>query len=170
MDSLLTWGLLLVAASVLLVVAEVFIPSMGALSIGAAAAAIGGIVCLFRYDAEAGTQWGFVGVGLILLLIPSAIFFAMKFWPHTKLGRRIIGTPSDEERERQLEAELAERRRRDALIGQEARVVVDLRPVGTVELNGERYEAVSDSGFIDRGKAVRVVKIDGGSLRVRGLA
>jgi membrane-bound serine protease (ClpP class) len=47
---------------------------------------------------------------------------------------------------------------RDDLVGQEGVALTDLRPTGTVSVNGERIDAVSDVGYVDEGKPVRVIR------------
>ncbi|MFN7975064.1 MAG: NfeD family protein [Acidobacteriota bacterium] len=55
-------------------------------------------------------------------------------------------------------------------LGKQGTVLHDLRPVGYVEIAGERVEAVSESDFVVKGKAVEVVKVDGVRLVVRVMA
>lgn len=45
----------------------------------------------------------------------------------------------------------------EALIGSTGFAVTDLRPAGKVELNGERYDVVADSGFISKDSVVKVI-------------
>lgn len=55
-NTVLLVGLRLSAAALLLVIAEVFLPSAGLLSIGAGAAAIAGMMVLFKHPD--GPTWG----------------------------------------------------------------------------------------------------------------
>ncbi|MFP6584658.1 MAG: NfeD family protein [Candidatus Hydrogenedentota bacterium] len=48
-----------------------------------------------------------------------------------------------------------------ALVGQVARVHTALRPAGTIMLGDERIDAVSDGTFIDAGRSVRVIQVEG---------
>jgi membrane-bound ClpP family serine protease len=163
MEPLLAWGLgLLLLAAVLLVI-EFFVPSGGVLGLTAIAVAIAGVVCLFRVDA----MWGAIGTLTILVGAPAALYFGLKLWPHTAVGRRIIGMPSETEREARIQAESEERRKIAMLIGREGIVLTDLRPVGTVEVDGQRYDALSDIGFVRAGARVKVVGVDVAQLKVR---
>lgn len=45
----------------------------------------------------------------------------------------------------------------EALIGSTGVAVTDLRPAGKVEINGERYDVVADSGFITKALTVKVI-------------
>ena len=45
-----------------------------------------------------------------------------------------------------------------------------LRPAGTIKLNGERVDAVSEGGFIDKGKKVKIVSVSGSRIVVREIS
>jgi len=165
MESLLVWGLALVALALLLMVAELFVPTGGALGITAGVVAIAGVVCLFQFEAV----WGLTSLLSLLILGPSFAAFGLKIWPNTPLGRRIIGAPSDEELETQRVEEETERRRQTALVGREGLVLTDLRPVGVVEVGGVRYDALSETVFVPAGARVRVTIVEGSHIKVRQL-
>lgn len=165
-EELLFWGLALLAVALLLLVVEVFIPSGGLISIGASVAAIVGIVFLFRYN----TTWGLMGVLSVVILGPAAFSFALKVWPSTPLGRKMLGEPTAEQREAQVAAAQRERDRTSALLGAEGLVIADLRPIGVVNIDGERIDALSESGFVRAGSRVRVTAVEFNQVRVRPLA
>ncbi|MFN0133462.1 MAG: NfeD family protein [Phycisphaerales bacterium] len=164
-EGLLLWGLGLLAAGLLLVVIEVFVPSGGLIAIAAIGCAVGGVVCLFRY----GTTWGLIGLAAVMILGPMAMGFAWKVWPHTPIGRKMLGERSLEEVEAEQLAESKERERLAALFGAEGTVLTDLRPVGLVEIGGKRYEALSDSAFVAAGTRVRVTVVEANQLKVRAI-
>ncbi|AOV07892.1 NfeD family protein [Sporosarcina ureilytica] len=56
---------------------------------------------------------------------------------------------------------------RTELIGQKAVTTTPLRPSGTVDLEGERIDVVSEGSYIDRGKDVTIVKVEGSRIVVR---
>lgn len=166
MESLLLWGLALLAAAALLIMVEIFIPSGGLISIVAVILAIVGVVCLFRYD----VGWGIGGTAAVLILGPTIAFAALHIWRSTPMGRRAIGAPTEEEIEARHRAEEEDRRRREAMIGLEGVTLTDLRPVGVVEIQGRRHEAVSETAMVARGTPVRVTAVEGNQLKVRALA
>lgn len=53
------------------------------------------------------------------------------------------------------------------LVGKNAETLTPLRPAGTVELDGERIDVVSEGSYIDRGKNVIIVKVEGSRVVVR---
>lgn len=163
MEDLLIWGLGLLSLAALLVVVEFFVPSGGVLGLTAAIIAIAGVVCLFFV----GPLWGAIGSLAALMGGPAAIYFGLKFWPHTPVGRRIIGEPSEEQRESSRRVEAAAHARTHALIGKEGLVLTDLRPVGTVEVDGQRYDALAETHMLRAGVRIKVTGVDVAQLRVR---
>ncbi|MFZ2330491.1 MAG: NfeD family protein, partial [Atribacterota bacterium] len=53
------------------------------------------------------------------------------------------------------------------LLGKEGKTVTPLRPSGTVEIDGKRYDTISESGYIDSGEMVEVGKVEGYRIVVR---
>lgn len=53
------------------------------------------------------------------------------------------------------------------LLGKKATTITPLRPSGTVELDGERIDVVSEGSYVDRGKHVMIVKVEGSRIVVR---
>lgn len=166
MDDLLLWGLILLGIAAVLVFVELFVPTGGALGFVSAAVAVAAVVCLWNYD----TQWGVGSLLAVIVLGPAVMAFGLRLYPHTPMGRRMIGVPSDEEVQARQEKEEAERRARLDLIGKVGLVRTECRPVGTVEIDGRRYDALSETVLIRPGVRVRVTAVEGHELRVRPLA
>lgn len=162
-ETLLLWGFGLFAAAALLVLLEAFIPSGGLIGIVAGLVAIGGMVCFWRVS----VTWGLASVLAMLVLAPASVVFALKVYPSTPIGRRMI-LGSDNE-----EAEIARRHReqdeqtRKALLGARGVALTDLRPVGTVKIENEKIEGLSESGQIAAGSTVKVTEVQGNRVKVR---
>ncbi|TWT08257.1 nodulation protein NfeD [Planococcus sp. CPCC 101016] len=58
---------------------------------------------------------------------------------------------------------------RPELVGKIAKAVTALRPSGTIRLDDERIDAVSEGRFIDNGKDVKIIKVEGSRIVVREL-
>lgn len=56
---------------------------------------------------------------------------------------------------------------RTELLGQVGETITPLRPSGTIDLKGERIDVVSEGSYIDRGKDVTIVKVEGSRVVVR---
>jgi membrane-bound ClpP family serine protease len=163
MDTWLAWGLGLFALSFILLLIELFVPTAGIMGVIACVAAIGGVVCMTRYD----STWGAASALATMVLGPMAAYFMLKVWPSTPLGRKIFATPTEEELAQARQAEEGERKARLALIGKEGKALTDLRPVGLIDLNGVRMEVLAEVGFIPAGTRVRVSHADLSQVKVR---
>jgi membrane-bound serine protease (ClpP class) len=52
------------------------------------------------------------------------------------------------------------------MIGKTGKTITVLRPGGKIEIDGDIYDAVSESGFIEPNTAVKVIKTMAGQLYV----
>jgi membrane-bound ClpP family serine protease len=166
MESLLLWGLCLLAAALLLIVVEVFVPSGGVVSLIADVVAVAGVVCLFRVS----VVWGFAGILSLIILGPLVGIFALHILPSTPMGRRLIHgseAPEAEENGGGGAAPPGAPDPLESLIGREGVALSDLRLGGTIRVEGHKRQAMSETTFIPVGSRVRVTGVDGGVLRVR---
>ena len=159
----MTWWLLLVlflfVACAALIVAEVFLPSGGILSVCALACVAGGVVVCFRYSALA----GWLSIVAAVVMIPALLAAAYKVLPKTRFGQRVILTRP----ERRRGDAIADGPELATLMGQAGEVLTPLRPVGTCKIAGRRVECVAESGYVPKGKAVQVIRVEGTQLTVR---
>jgi len=165
MESKLLWGLGLIAASILLLVLEIFIPSAGVISFIAAGCGIAGVVSLFLYD----TTWGVAGLLTLLITGPGVFFWGLSIWRHTPLGRKLIGDTDEETALAQRQAEEKAKLEQQRMVGQEGVAATDLRPVGVVIINGQRYDALSEMSLIAAGTKVKVTIVEGNQIKVRAI-
>lgn len=162
MDPLLVWGLLLLASAAFLGLLELFVPSAGIIGIVALVVAIAGVVCLWSYE----TAWGVTGMLAVIVIAPTATYFGFKVLPYTPIGKGLI-LSNPEPDDPASNPSNAAHAVRVALVGQEGEAQTDLRPIGVVKIEGQRHDAVAESGYIARGSSVRVVSADGIQLKVR---
>src|SRR5689334_20494060 len=85
-DTYLLFGFLLLGIALVLLFLELFIPSGGLVGLVAGVAAIGSIICFFKYDTVAGA----VATGAYLILGPIVGFFAFRFWLNSPLAKNMI--------------------------------------------------------------------------------
>lgn len=144
----------------LLVAAEVFLPSLGALSILAVLSLGGGVVFAFRESFE----WG---VGYLLGSILGGfamVLLAFKVFPRTPLGKRmIIAGPTFAD-----DPAAVDSRSRD-LAGKKGVAISYLRPAGIVEIDGRRVDCVADGELLQSGTHVVVTRVDGNRVVVKKL-
>jgi membrane-bound ClpP family serine protease len=158
----LVWPLVILAVGLLLLVAEVFIPSGGAFGILSVGCLAYSLWLAFRQSTELGVKF----LAADLVVIPAAGGFALYLWPKTKFAKRIFLRPPDPD-------EIAvshPAERLDHLIGELGRAVTPLRPSGLVDFDGRRLEGLSEYGLIAAGSPIRAVRVRSGRLIVRAVA
>jgi len=158
MSGLVLAVFLYVVCAVLLI-AEVFIPSGGLLGVCAFAAVAGGITIFFGHGPFA----GWIGVGFAAVMIPSILALAYKIFPKTRFGKAVTLSPPDRSTGDAIPD--AEQLRR--LVGARGVVLTPLRPVGVCEFSGKRIECVAESGYVDKGTPVEVIRVQGTQPTVR---
>jgi membrane-bound serine protease (ClpP class) len=142
-----------------LIIAEVFVPSGGIISVFALACLVGGVAIFFRHS---GTT-GWVGVGIAGVMIPSVLVIAYKIFPKTRFGKNVTLTPP----ERQKGDAIPDTAELKKLLGAEGLVLTPLRPVGMCDFSGRRIECVAEGGYVDKSKKVKVINVESTQLTVR---
>ena len=165
MDAL-TWGLLLLGGAFAILLVEVFVPTAGVLGVTSVVVAIAGVVCLFR----AGVNWGLSGATAVLIGGPTIFFYGLKMYRKTPLGRKMTSADADEVVDEQKRREDEALEERMNLIGSEAVVVTELRPIGVVKIGDRRFDAMSETTIIKAGVSVRVTGVDAMQLKVRAIS
>ena len=108
-------------------------------------------------------------LGFLLYATPTCIWLALKIMPNTPIGRRIIlmDNRSDEQLARDHLNKVEEAAAIDGLIGAQGRALTDLRPGGTIRIDGEDVEAFAETGYVEAGNDVEVVSVHGRQIKVR---
>ncbi len=151
MDPLPLAMLLFVIGAVLLF-GELVLPTHGVLGVLGGLAVAGGVGASFMLGKWIGLSV-FLGV---LAVSPFVAVWLINIYPKTPVGRRMI-----------LQDETTVGRPPPVHIGQEGVTVTMLRPSGEVEFDGQRLEVISERGFIESGKGVKVVAIANNRAVVR---
>lgn len=159
MDWWLLFAIFLYVICAVLIAAEVFIPSGGLLGLGAVVCLLTGVVIFFRHSALA----GWIGVVVALIMVPSLLVGAYKILPRTRFGKQVILTPPVRQRGDAITdtPELAK------LLGRTGQVLTTLRPVGMCGFDGQRVECVAEGGFVQKGRKVTVIHVEGTQVTVR---
>lgn len=151
-------SILLIAACIMFLL-EVCTPSFGILAFLGVGTEIIAVFYGFRISP---------GVGFIILVsaiigTPVYLYFMVKLLPSSPLGKKLfLKDAPDATNEATPEAnELAE------LVGQIGTAECDLRPSGTVRVNGKRIVALAEREMIDKGQKIRIIKSGGTDVVVR---
>ncbi len=150
--------ILLIAACVMFLL-EVCTPSFGILALLGIAAE--GVAVFYGFRIGQGV--GFIVLLSAIIGTPVYLYFMVKLLPNTPLGKKLfLKDAPDATNEATPEAnELAQ------LIGQTGKAECDLRPSGTVRVNGRRVVALAEREMIDKGQKIRVIKARGTEVIVR---
>ena len=149
----------LFVGALVLFAAEVCTPMFGLL-------ALAGLGCLgamsylmFRIDQ-------LLGVVTVLALVvgtPVYLWAMVKYLPRTALGRRLqLWTQAKRAGEGTPESSAQQ-----PLVGRTAVTETILRPSGAIRVDGQRVIATAESGFIEKGATVRVIRAVGMNVVVR---
>ncbi|MDR1499964.1 MAG: nodulation protein NfeD [Tannerellaceae bacterium] len=164
------WEILLFIVGVLLVAVEVFvIPGFGVTGIGGIIFVITGLTLSlldnFNFDFERVTPPDF-GRATLTVLLGLGAGFVLMLWLSDRIGRRgmlrRVALAAD------LEASVSVVVPQ-GLTGCEGVAATVLRPSGKVIIGGEWYDGVSESGFIDKGSRVTVVRFENSQVYVKTL-
>ena len=147
-----------------LLIAEVFVPSGGMITILA-------VVCIAVsiwaaqqawWETARGIWWSYLAA--LLLLAPSSIAGSLYMLQRTELGRHILlDAPSLDEVTPYAEDE----ERLSKLLGRFGKTLTLLNPGGMLLVDGERLHCESQGMMIDPGEDVEIVAMQGNRLVVR---
>jgi membrane-bound ClpP family serine protease len=146
------WIFILFAAGLVLLTAEVFLPTHGLLGVAGAVCVVGGVASSFAINQYV----GLTVLAVTALATPFAAALAMKIYPKTPIGRRMVLG--------KVESRLQPP---TVGLGETGVALSELRPMGMCEFGDQRVEVRSDLGMIPAGTKVRVVNVDAGRLVVR---
>jgi len=150
---------LLFVVGVVVLFAELLLPSFGMLTAIALGCFVGGVVLTFQSYGQAA---GLIATVLCAIGLPVGGSIAMRLWPRTRLGKMII-PPNPILTDEDTSVPVA---KLNALVGKVGRAVSPLRPVGVCDFDGQRVSCVAESGLVDMGTVVEGVGVSGGNLTV----
>ena len=159
MDWWFIFAVFLYLACAALIIAEVFVPSGGLIGICALACLVGGAIIFFNHSTTA----GWIGIIIALIMIPTVLVFAYRIFPKTKFGKSVTLVPPN----RHAGDAIADTPELKKLLGEIGIVLTPLRPVGMCEFSGQRVECVAESGYIEKDKKVKVIRVEATQLTVR---
>ena len=158
--SLLALAILLFIAALVIFAIDLMIPSGGVLVGVTACFAFAAVLVAFRHSTNTGI-WMLIAT---LGAAPLMMWGFLELWPRTPLGRRMTSPP--EPAGEFVWSDAGKSNDVHSLIGAEGLSMGEMIPSGLVQIEGQSYEAFSESGPIDAGKPVRVVRLDVGRLVV----
>jgi len=157
-------SILLLIVGIALLVAELFLPSGGMITILAVLAFTVSMWAAWTAWWDTARVFWWTYLASLIVLLPTAVVIALNVFPKTKLGKRVLlEAPSLEK----VTPYLDETKKLEALIGSTGTTLSLLNPGGLVLVDGERMHSESEGMMIDPKTAVDVVGVDGTRLIVR---
>ena len=153
--------ILLFAAGLVVLIAEIFIPSHGILCLVGLAFLATAIYRAYELTQTA----GHVSVVATVVSLPTLALIAVKTFHRTPWGKK-IAPPNPTARAEEFAPQ------HEALklhVGQTGRSITPLRPVGTCVFNGERINCVAETGMIEEDIEIKAIGVRGRELAVRPL-
>ncbi len=165
------WEILLFIVGIVLMILELFVfPGFGV-------SGVLGIICLvsgliFSMVGNTGLDFSHVPTGLIanrtmivlvafVIALPLSIFLGKKLFESNMFGGLALNTVEDTQEGYTVAAE-----REQSLIGASGEASTILRPAGKVRIEEKTFDAVAQTGYIEKGSSVKVVDYVNGSLVV----
>jgi membrane-bound serine protease (ClpP class) len=161
----LTLAYVLIIAGLLLLVAELFIPS-GVFFVLSVCGIVGGVMMTFLYSNDAYTGW--LTLLFLFIVVPIVGGLVFRYWPHTPMGRRFfLQHPQEDDA---TLATMPVNVELEQLRGRFGRTLSPLRPAGVVDFGGRRIDTITEGMMVDADEWVRCIDVKAGKVIVRPVA
>lgn len=142
---------------IILLMVEVFAPGFGIPGILGIASMITSIIM-----ASASVEQAVISLLVSFVLTIVAIILLIKFGPKKMIFNRItLSTSLNEESGYRSTEDYKE------YIGKEGIAITTLRPSGSIEVEGKRLDAVSESVYIEKNTPIKITQVEGSRIIVR---
>src|SRR5262245_17892686 len=157
-DLVLAYALIFIG--LLLMAAELFLPTAGIIGVLGIAGVIAGISIAFQYSATQGA----VSVIIVVVLVPLVGPLLLAYVPRTALGKRFfLAGPEEDGTVAQMPVNLE----LGQLRGRYGKTLSPLRPSGVADFDGRRVDVLSEGGMIETGRWIKVMDVKAGRVVVR---
>jgi membrane-bound ClpP family serine protease len=160
-------ALLLAVMGFVLILAELFIPSGGLITVGCIVCFVSSIWFAYRgwWQSSQGIFWTFSTS--LLVGIPLFLLGLLRLLETTRLGDRILlAAPKPED----VTPHLAFEQRLQKLVGRKGRTMSMLNPGGIVMVDNERLHAFTEGVLVDPNEWVEVLEVRGARVLVKRTA
>ncbi|MDP4096989.1 nodulation protein NfeD [Paenibacillus sp. P96] len=152
-----TWVLFIIG--LVLLALELFVPSFGILGLLGSVSLVAGVVRAAYDTADALFALGIAfAAAAIVVTIVAVAFKDRGIWNKFILKESLT-----------TDQGYSSVMSKDRLLGMQGTSLTPLRPAGTVLIEGERIDVVTEGGFIESNKPVSVIKVEGGRIVVKEL-
>jgi membrane-bound serine protease (ClpP class) len=135
------------------VIAELFLPSAGILSVLSAGLFLASIFFAYTHHSQ---LMGHAFLFTTAVVVPLVVFYGLRLLPKTAIGRAILQTGPDPDAMRGSAAQPGLER----FVNQKGYALSSLRPSGTARIAGERVDVVTRGEMLEQGDALIVLSVD----------
>ncbi len=135
---------------ILLLAVEIVVPGGVLGTAGGVAMLVGVVVAFTLYGGSGGT----IATLVALVALCVTVYLELVWLPQSRLAKHLSVSAANEGTSQPALADGG------AVIGREATAQTTLAPTGYVSVEGRRYEAYSQSGYVAAGERLRVVGLD----------
>jgi membrane-bound ClpP family serine protease len=162
MQEMLVLAYALILIGLLLLVAELFIPSSGVLFVLALCGLVAGVAMTFLHSGDHYLGWfTLLGVFIVVPVLGRVMFTV---WPRTPLGRRLLlQGPQDDATVASMPVNIE----LEQLRGKTGRAISALRPAGVVDFEGKRIDTITEGMMVEPGDWVKCIDVRAGKVVVR---
>jgi membrane-bound ClpP family serine protease len=143
-----------------LVILEMFHPGFGAPGLTGLTLIITSIILTAKSPFDAAVM-----ICIIIIILGVALYFVMKSATKGKLSKILVLKDSFKK-----ESGYSGTKNVDYLTGMQGITITPLRPAGTVEIDGQRINVVTDGEFIPKDSSIFVSKVEGMRVVVKATA
>jgi membrane-bound ClpP family serine protease len=147
--------LLLVVGLILIAIEVLVIPGFGVIGVLGILATVGGVVMAWM---RLGSAYGMLAITAGVVVTAAMLYLL----PKTRAGRALV-LDAGEKDMRAGDPRLRE------LAGMSGHALTALHPAGTADVGGRTVDVVTDGVYVDAGRALRVVRVEGSRVVVEVL-
>lgn len=147
------WSIILLLLGFVIVAAELFIPSGGALGVVATIALLAAIILGFKVS----VNLGLIYIIIIAVIVPFLIVALLRLWPHTSLGKRLLVQPPTDDKSSPAARQQQQLKQ---LVGQLGTAKTKMLPSGIIAIGTQSYDAVGEGSSIEPGQTIRVKRVE----------
>jgi membrane-bound ClpP family serine protease len=147
--------LILQIAGVIIIIAEIILPSGGILSIMAI-----GVLGFSLFKAFAvSSNIGMLFLGADIIMVPALVLMGLKFIAKSSVTLRKTLSKED--------GVVSQKKELDKFFDASGIAVTDLRPAGAIKVNNKKIDAVTQGEYVNKGASVRVIQVAGNQVIVK---
>lgn len=149
---------LLQVIGIMVIIAEIFIPSLGVLAVIALALLSYSVYIVFT---SISTTAGVIFTGLDIIIVPLIVVLGIKILAKSPLALK-----------RELSKQngvVSQKEKLETYINMKGTAVTDLRPAGMAQINSQRVDVVTDGEYIEADTPVIVTGVAGNRIVVEAI-